>query len=154
MKVNAHNCLTREEKKVILTNHEEDKSYSEIASIVWKPKSVVYRVISRFKADKTFDAKPRTSRPPMTTKHEDRMIVEMSLKDGFDAATFISRIFWEQTGKPINRKTVSRRLNKEKICCSYSMTQTFDFKQKSKGPSWLHYRVHRVDRRTMEYGSL
>ena len=34
-------------------------------------------------------------------------------KDRSDTATFLSRSFCEQTGKPISRKTVSRRLNKE-----------------------------------------
>ena len=50
------------------------------------------------------------------------MIVKMSLKDRFDTAMSISWAFCEQTRKPISRKTVSRRLNKEKLvawipCC-------------------------------------
>ena len=51
----------------------------------------------------------------MTTKREDRMIVKMSLKDRFDTAKSISCTFCELTGKLISRKTVSRRLNKEKL---------------------------------------
>ena len=51
----------------------------------------------------------------MSTKWEDWMIVKMSLKDCFDTATSISHAFCEQTGKPISRKTVSHRLNKEKL---------------------------------------
>ena len=115
MEAKARNYLTREEKKLILANHEEGKYYSEIAGIVRRSKSVVYRVISRIKADKTLEPKLRTGRPPMTTKWEDRMIVKMSLKDRFDKATSISRAFCEQTGKPISRKTFSRVLNKEKL---------------------------------------
>ena len=50
------------------------------------------------------------------------MIVKMSLKECFDTAISISHAFCEQTGKPISRKTVSHRLNKEKLvaripCC-------------------------------------
>ena len=71
METKACNCLTRVEKKLILANHEEGKSYSEIAGIVRRSKSVVYCVISRFKADKTLELKPKTGRPPMTTKRED-----------------------------------------------------------------------------------
>ena len=59
----------------------------------------------------------------------------MSLKDRFDAATSISRAFFEKTGKQISRKTVSRGLNKKKLVGSDSMSQTFDFKEKSKGSS-------------------
>ena len=73
-------------------------------------------------SDKTFEPKPRTGRPPMITKHEDQMIIKMSLKYHFDTVTSISCAFCEKTGKPISRKTVSRRLNKEKLvarisCC-------------------------------------
>ena len=50
----------------------------------------------------------------MTTKEEDRMIVKMSLKYRFDRATSIPRAFCEQTGQAVSRKTVPRRLNKEK----------------------------------------
>ena len=48
------------------------------------------------------------------------MIVKMSLKDCFDTATSISPSFCEQTGKPISRKTVSHRLNKEKLLARIS----------------------------------
>ena len=110
------NSSIREEKKHILANHEEGKSYSEMAGIIRRSKSVVYRVISRCKADKTLELKLRTGKPHMTTKWVDRMIVKMSLKDRFDTAMSISRAFCEQTRKPIPRKkTVSRRLNKEKL---------------------------------------
>ena len=34
MEAKARNCLTREEKKLILANPEEGKSYSEIVGIV------------------------------------------------------------------------------------------------------------------------
>ena len=122
MEVKARNCLTREETKLILANHEEGKSYSEIAGIVRRSKSVVYRVISRFKVDKTFEPKPRTGRPPLTTKREDRMIVKMSFKDRFDTATSTSLVFCEQTGKLISRKTVSRRLNKENLWLGFHVT--------------------------------
>ena len=91
-------------KKLIFVNHEEGKSYSEIADIVRWSKSIVYRVISRLKADKTLKPKPITGRPLMTTKREERMIVKMSLKDRFNAAVSISSAFCKQTGKLISRK--------------------------------------------------
>ena len=59
--------------------------------------------------------KPRTGRACMTIKQEFWMILKMSLKDRFNTAMSISHAFCEQTGKPISRKTVSCRLNKEKL---------------------------------------
>ena len=58
-------------KKLILSNHEQGKSYSEISGSVRISKTVIYRVISRFKADKALEPKPRTGWPPSTTKVED-----------------------------------------------------------------------------------
>ena len=101
-KQDVRNCSTREEKKLILANHEESKLYSEITGIVRRSKSVVYHVISRFKADKAFEQKPRTGQPPMSTKREDRVIVKIYLKGRFDTARSISHAFCEQTGKPIS----------------------------------------------------
>ena len=51
----------------------------------------------------------------MTTKQEDQMIVKMSLKDSFDTAMSILCAFSMHTEKAISRKTVSHRLNKEKL---------------------------------------
>ena len=115
MKAKVCNFFNSRRKKPILASNEEGKSYSEIAGTVRGSKRVVYRVISGFKADLTVEPKPRTCRPPKTTKREDQMIVKMSLKNRFGKATSISRAFCVQTGKPISRKTVSRRLNKEKL---------------------------------------
>ena len=106
----------------ILANHKKDKSYSEIAGIARRSKS-------RLKSDKTLELKPRTGRPPMTTKRDDCMIVKMSLKGRFDTATSTSRAFCEQTGKPISRKTVSRRLNKEKLVIRIPCRKLLIFKK-------------------------
>ena len=88
MEAKVRNCLTREEK-----NLEKGKLFSDILR---RSKSDVYRVISRFKAGKTLEPKPRTDRPLMTTKRGDEMIVKISLKDRFDTAKSISRAFYEQ----------------------------------------------------------
>ena len=57
----------------------------------------------------------RADRLCMTTKWEDQMFVKTSLKDHFDTAIFISCAFCELAEKPISRKTVSHRLNKENL---------------------------------------
>ena len=75
-------------------------------------KSIIYSVINRFKADKTLKTLTENWQ---ASKREDRMIVKISLKYRFDTATSIPRAFYEQTGKPISIKTVSRRLNKETL---------------------------------------
>ena len=130
MEVKARNCLIREEKKLTLANHEEGKPYSEIAGIVRRSKRVVYRVISRFKADKTLEPKPKTGSPPKTTKREDQMIVKMSLKHRLDMATSISCAFCEQTGKPISRKL--KLVNKEKFVSRFPYRKSLISKKNQK----------------------
>ena len=149
MKAKACNCLTRKEKTLILVNYEEGNSYSEIVGIVWRSKSIVC-IISRFKADKTLEPKPRTSRPPMTTKREDLMIVKMSLKDRFNAATSVSCAFCSQTGKLIPRKTVSHGLNKENLVAQIPCHKLLILTKNQK----IHLDFTIEDRGTLEYGSL
>lgn len=102
--------LSLQEKKIILDNYKEKKSISTISNIVRRSKSVVHRVIARYKNKNTLEASPKTGRPPKTSQREDRIMVRQALSDRFKSATSISRDFNEQTGKNISRKTVSRRL--------------------------------------------
>ena len=88
----------------------------------------------------------------MTTKWEDWMIVKMSLKYRFDIAMSISHAFCEQTGKLISRKTVSCRLNKEKLVARIPCCKPVISKKNQK--VCLHHRVYCMDKGTMEYGSL
>ena len=60
------------------------------------------------------------------------MVVKMYLKDSFDSATSISCAFCEQTGKPIFRKTVSRRLDKEKLVTGIPCRKLLNSKKNQK----------------------
>ena len=65
----------------------------------------------------------------------------------------ISHALSEQIRKPISRKTVSPRLNKEKLvaripCCKPLISK------KTRKVRQLHHRAYRIDRETIEYGSL
>ena len=94
MKTKECNCLNQAEKKFILANHEKGKSYSEIDGLVRRSESVVYRVISRFKADKTLGPKPRTSRPAMTTKLQDdfsNVFKRLSIQQSLFLVHFVSK---------------------------------------------------------------
>ena len=68
----------------------------------------------------------------MTTKREDQMSVKLSLKYCFDWATSICRAFCEQTGKPISRKTVSHRLDKEKLMAEIPCRKPLIWKKNQK----------------------
>lgn len=110
MAPSTRKALSSNEKEIILAHHKEKKSVTEISNIVKRSKSVVHRVINKYKQTNSLEAKPKTGRPPKTSSREDRKIVSMSKKDRFATAASISREFSEETGNTISRKTVSRRL--------------------------------------------
>ena len=111
MRSKARNCLTQEKKKLILANHEECKSYSEITGIVRKSKSVVYSVI---RLTRHLNQNQELASLRWLPNGKIGWLLKC-LRDRFDTATSISRAFCEQTRKPIFRKTVSPKLNKEKL---------------------------------------
>lgn len=82
--------LSLQEKKLILDNYKEKKSISTISNIVRRSKSVVHRVIARYKNKNTLEASPKTGRPPKTSQREDRIMVRQALRDRFKSATSIS----------------------------------------------------------------
>ena len=87
----------------------------KLTGIVRRSKSIVYHVISRFKADKTLKPKPRTYRPPMTTKQEDWMIVKISLKDIFSVLQHLFLMHFVSKRESQSLEKLSHRLNKEKL---------------------------------------
>ncbi|XP_014782355.1 uncharacterized protein LOC106877838 [Octopus bimaculoides] len=97
-----------DEKQRIVCPHQEGKSNSVIATTVGRSRSVVQRIVTRFKSSGLIDAKPKTGRPRKASPRRDRIIVRMSLKeDGFRSAAEISREFSSTSNVNVSRKTVS-----------------------------------------------
>ena len=83
--------VSDEEKNNSLSLHKDNLSLSEISRATGKSRSVVQRIISRFKQSGYVKAMPKTGRPRKTTVREDRMMVRQSLQDRFKTAAEISR---------------------------------------------------------------
>ena len=88
----------------------DNLSIEAIAEIVNKSKSVVHGVLKVYNNYGSSEARKSTGRPRITTKREDRAMVKLIKKDGFTTAAAVSRKMSIQLGKPLSRKTVSRRL--------------------------------------------
>ena len=93
----------------------DNLSIGAIAEIVNKSKSVVHGILKVYNDFGLSEARMSTGRPRITTKREDRAMVKLVKKDRFKTAAAVSREMSIQLGKPLSRKTVSRRLIQQQL---------------------------------------
>ena len=86
-----------------------------IAEIVNKSKSVVYGILKVYNDYGSSEVRKSSGRPRITTKREDRAMVKLVKKDRFKTAAAVSREISIQLGRPLSRKTVSRRLVEQQL---------------------------------------
>ena len=91
------------------------KDTLSIGAIVNKSKSVVHGFLNVYNDYGSSEARMSTGRPRITTKREDRAMVKLVKKDRFKTAAAVSREMSVQLGKPLSRKTVSRRLVEQQL---------------------------------------
>ena len=93
----------------------DNLSIGAIAEIVNKSKSVVHGILKVYNDYGSSEARKSTGRPRITTKSEDRAMVKLVKKDRFQTAAAVSRETSIQLGKPLSRKTVSRRFGEQQL---------------------------------------
>ena len=91
----------------------DNLSIGAIAEIVKnKSKSVVLKVYNDYSSS---EARKSTGKPRITTRREDRTMVKLVKKDRFKTAVVVSQDLSIQLGKPLSKKTVSRRLVEQQL---------------------------------------
>ena len=90
-------------------------SIGTIAEIVNKSKTVVYGILKVYNDYGSSEVRKSSGRPRITTKREDRAMVKLVKKDRFKTAAAVSREISIQLGRPLSRKTVSRRLVEQQL---------------------------------------
>ena len=93
----------------------DNLSIGAIAEIVNKSKSVVHGILKVYNDYGLSEARKSTGRPRITTKREDRAMVKLVKKDRFKTAAAVSQEMSIQLGKPLSRKTMSRRLVEQQL---------------------------------------
>ena len=102
-------------QQIIRLRMKDNLSIGAIAEIVNKSKSVVHGILKVYNDYGSSEARKSTGRPRITTKREDRVMVKLVKKDRFKTAAAVSREMSIQLGKPLSRKTVSRRLVEQQL---------------------------------------
>lgn len=102
-------------QQIIKLRKKDKLSIGDIAKIVSKSKSVVHGILKVYNDTGLCEAKKSPGRPRITTKREDRAMVNLVKKDRFKTAAAVSREMSIQLDKPLSRKTVSRRLVEQNL---------------------------------------
>ena len=100
----------------------DNLSIGAIAEIVNKSKSVVHGILKVYNDYGSSETRKSTGRPRITTKREDRAMVKLVKKDRFKTAAAVSREMSIQLGKPLSRKTESRRLVEQQLLARAAVT--------------------------------
>ena len=66
---------TFQERKQIVSLHNQCKSAYQIARLLGRPRSTIQTIIDRFSDHKTFENKPRSGRPRALSLQDDRFLV-------------------------------------------------------------------------------
>lgn len=102
-------------QQIIKLRTKNKLSIGAIAKIVSKSKSVVHDILKVYNDTGSCEAKKSPGRPRITTKREDRAMVNLVKKDRFKTAAAISREISIHLENPSSRKTVSRRLAEQNL---------------------------------------
>ena len=94
-------------QQIIKLRMKDNLSIGATTGIANKSKSVVHGGSS--------EARKSTGRPRVTTKREDRAMVNLVKKDRFKIVAAVSRDMSIQLGKTLSRKTVSHRLVEQQL---------------------------------------
>lgn len=77
----------------------------------------IYRLQERFRTTNTTDDRPRTGRPRVTTRRQDRHIVRRHVQNPFQQASETARQTVGTHGRPLSTATVRRRLSSRNLQC-------------------------------------
>ncbi|XP_076057331.1 uncharacterized protein LOC143034872 [Oratosquilla oratoria] len=102
--------VSEAERNRIVSLHKDELSLSEISRAIGRSRSIVQRIVARFKQSGNVKTLPKTGRPRKTNAREDRTMVRQSMQDRFKTAAEISREMGETSSGTVSRFTVSRRL--------------------------------------------
>lgn len=91
------------------------KSYGRVANSLGVSKSVVFRVVKRYRERDTYKRSPGQGRKRATTTRDDRFLALTALRNRFIRITGVRRELQRARNVTVSRQTVSRRLREQQI---------------------------------------
>lgn len=102
---------TEEERKIIIRLHNQCKSLAQISTIVGRARSTIQSIIDRFCTRRTVKNAPRSGRPHVLSKTDERFIVRLIKKDPKISAPTIAATM-EERGVHVSISTLRNILRK------------------------------------------
>lgn len=109
--------LNNDNRNRILGLLEAGISQSEVARRYNVARSTISRLVERVRLTGTVSDRPRTGQPRVTSQRQDNYIRQRHLRDRFATAAATASVIIGNRGRPIHRRTVSRRLKERRIRC-------------------------------------
>jgi transposase len=109
--------LRQDERDRALGMYQAGTSQRRFAAVFGVHCSTIARLIQRYHTTGSTRDRPRPGQPRVTTARQDRSINFRHLRDRFLTAAETARTTIGQRGRPIHRRTVSRRLRQHGIHC-------------------------------------
>ena len=128
--------LSNEKKWSIIALNREHKAASDIANTLGINRGTVYNYIKKFEETGKLEAKPRSGRPPVSTKREDNMLIRMVKKSPTK-----SLVQLESDWALGSKTTISKRLIAEGLRSHKMVEKPVLTKQSQKARlEWYKYR--------------
>lgn len=113
--------ISKEDRiKAVLLN-KQGKSYSQIGIELNRTKSCVKTIIDRYKQTKSYDDRPRSGRPKISTVHDDRQLVRLVKKNRTSPSHVLAHDWKLSNGKKASASLVRRRLLANKLEWKYAV---------------------------------
>jgi len=116
---------SEKERKVIIRLHNQCKSLAQISKIVGRARSTIQFIIDRFCTQKTVKNAPRSGRPYILSKTDEKFIVRLIKKDPkISAPTVVTTM--EKRGVHVLISTVRNMLRKNRLSRSSNKKEILD----------------------------
>lgn len=109
--------LTRNQRHQALGRLQAGQTARQVANAFQVHVRTIYRLQQRYQTTNTTDDRPRSGRPRVTTRRQDRQIVRQHLQDRFVTAAETARQTMGTHQRHISADTVRRRLTSRHLHC-------------------------------------
>lgn len=109
--------ISADVRKLVIKHRNENKSFGEIAKLLYLSKSTVHNIFNNYKKSSSVESKPRTGRPKKLNRRDISFIRKEVDRNPKVHATKLAQDIAERSKIVVHPRTVTRALNNEGFHC-------------------------------------
>lgn len=113
--------ISKEDRIKDVFLHQKGNSYSEIGNELNRSKSCIKTIIDRYNQTKSYDDRPRSGRPRISTDKDERLLVRLVKKNRTSPSHVLADNWKLSNGKKASASLVRRRLLEKKLEWKYAV---------------------------------